>query len=301
MHETTSAQFLTSWMRAHLPHIDTRLESLVPSSDTPPTSLHGAIRHSLFAGGKRMRPLLVVAAAQAVGNRNADAALDAGCAMEMIHTFSLIHDDLPALDNDDLRRGVPTCHVVFGEDIAILAGDALLVRAFEVLAEMPRVDGASVAKCVSWVAGACGAAGMVGGQVDDLAAEGRSLSGDDLLSIHERKTAALLRACVRCGGLLGGGAPGDLERLDTYAKQAGLAFQIVDDILDVTSDSATLGKPAGSDERHDKATYPKLYGLDASRSMALAAMEQAIDAVAGYGEDALPLIALARYMVERKS
>ena len=288
-------------MQEHLPRIDRQLDLLIPSSDTAPKVLHAAMRHSLFAGGKRLRPLLVVAAAEAVGNPTLPPVLSAGCALEMVHTFSLIHDDLPALDNDDLRRGVPTCHVAFGEDIAILAGDALLVRAFEVLATLPGASDSHRSRCVASIAAACGSAGMVGGQVDDLAGEGMALDAAELQSIHDRKTAALLQACVACGGMLAGGDSDALERLDTYARNVGLAFQIVDDILDITSDAATLGKPVGSDLRHDKATYPKLFGLETSRRMAADAVDTAIAAVAPYAEGALPLIHLARYMVERKS
>jgi len=294
-------EVLGPWRASHAPAIESTIERLVPCGGLGPDRLLAAMRHSLFAGGKRLRPLLVMAASEAGGSANPDAARECASAIEMVHTFSLIHDDLPALDNDDLRRGVPTCHIAYGEDIAILAGDALLVRAFEVLADLPGVSPDQRVRCIAAVASACGPSGMVGGQVDDLGAEGRPLGADELASIHDRKTAALLRASVVAGGIVGGTDSNGIAALETYATRAGLAFQIVDDILDITSDAQTLGKPAGSDLRHDKATYPKLYGLELSRKMADEAIEDAIAALSVFGAAARPLGALARYIVARHS
>lgn len=278
------------------------LDRYTPDADTEPAALHAAMRYSLFLGGKRVRPLLCIAGAEAVGGQAA-AVLPMACALEMIHTFSLIHDDLPALDNDDLRRGAPTSHRKFGEAMAILAGDALHTLAFRTIAgEQKSAAGAeTVLRCVTMLADACGDAGMVGGQVDDLAAEGQEVSAEALKSIHARKTGALLLTSILSGAILCGATPSQEESLAEFGRQIGMAFQIVDDILDVVGDDATLGKPAGSDARLDKATYPKLFGLEESRRLARAASNSAIQALDGFGDSAEPLRAFARYIVERNT
>lgn len=259
----------------------------------PPT-LRDAAAYSLFAGGKRLRPGLVLGAAEIVCGSD-EAALPAACAIEMIHTYSLIHDDLPAMDDDDLRRGKPTNHVVYGEAIAILAGDALLTMAFEVLARAG--NGAAVIE----LAQAAGAAGMVGGQVIDLESEDKRLTASELRRIHAMKTGALIRGAVRLGAILGGATPAQLDALTAYGEHIGLAFQIADDILDVTGDQALIGKPVGSDEANGKSTYPALLGLDESQRLANEAVADAVAALTPFGPEADTFRALARYIVDRRS
>ena len=274
------------------------LDRFTPPTDTPPTVLHEAMRHSLLCGGKRIRPLLCMAGAEAVGG-TPEAVLPTACALEMIHTFSLIHDDLPAIDNDDYRRGVPTSHKQFGEAMAILAGDALHTLAFDTMARSQDGDPVTLLRVISLVASASGTMGMVGGQVDDLFYEGKAVDGNVLLSIHSRKTGALLLASLLSGALLAGADEKEEGALRAYGEHIGLAFQIVDDILDVTSDDATLGKPAGSDLKNDKATYPKVFGIDLSQRMAREASEAAVNALHPLDARAEPLRAFARYIVER--
>jgi geranylgeranyl diphosphate synthase type II len=266
-------------------------------ADCPP-QLRAAIRYSLLAPGKRLRPLLVLMAAEACGGARSRA-LPAACAVEMIHTYSLIHDDLPAMDDDDLRRGQPTCHVKFGEALAILAGDALLAQAFQRLAEdlePPEL----AARCCRELACAAGPSALVGGQVDDLdesAASQRSL--EQLERIHRRKTGAMFRVSLRLGGLVGGADPVQLAALDTYGSNLGLAFQIIDDLLDVQGDAATLGKTAGKDVRQGKPTYPALLGLEASRRRAGDLIREAQTALGVFGDRADPLASLAQYVLDR--
>ena len=249
------------------------------------------MRHSLFAGGKRVRPILFVAAAEALAGESPEAFAPA-CALELIHTYSLIHDDLPALDNDDFRRGRPTCHKVFGEAMAILAGDALLTRAFQVLAEDASVPAERRIALVGELARAAGTVeGMIGGQVEDLEAEGEPVTADRLDYIHRSKTGALLRGSVRMGAIWAGAEPDAFAQLDAYGRHVGFAFQIVDDILDVTADSATLGKTAGKDAEQQKATFPALYGLEESRRMAREHYEAALAALEPLGERRLALAA----------
>jgi geranylgeranyl diphosphate synthase type II len=257
------------------------------------------MRYSLLGGGKRVRPLLCVASAEAVGGPAEDV-LPMACAIEMIHTFSLIHDDLPALDDDDYRRGVPTSHRQFGEAMAILAGDALHTLAFATIAKHQRAaDPATVLRCVALLAEAAGTAGMVGGQVDDLYYEGREVTPEVLGNIHARKTGALLNASILTGAILCGAQPDQQEAFRLFGDRVGLAFQIVDDILDVTGDDAKLGKPTGSDTKNDKATYPKLFGLDASARMAREAADGAVAALSRFGPGADPLRAFALFIVDR--
>jgi Geranylgeranyl pyrophosphate synthase len=279
--------------------VNAALDRLTPAATAPPATLHEAMRYSLFAGGKRIRPLLCVAAAEAVGG-NGDAVLPTACALEMVHTFSLIHDDLPALDNDDLRRGLPTSHKKFGEAMAILAGDALHTLAFATLLTHQTGEPAAVLRAARLLADALGTFGMVGGQVDDLYYEGRAADAATLRGIHARKTGALLNAALLTGAVLSGATAAQEDALRAYGEQVGLAFQIVDDVLDVTGDGAKLGKPTGSDAKHDKATYPKLFGLEESRRLAFEAAEAASAALASFDQRADPLRAFARFIVERE-
>jgi geranylgeranyl diphosphate synthase type II len=305
MHENgpTAAHFdLAAYLENRRTWVNESLDAHLPPATEPPTTLHEAMRYSMFCGGKRLRPILVIAGAEVVSG-DARLALPLACAVECIHTFSLIHDDLPAIDDDDLRRGMPTSHKVYGEDVAILAGDALLALSFELIALCGEtLPPGPVLKAVSLIARASGTMGMVGGQVDDLAAEGNP--GVDLTaveSIHARKTGALLSASLLAGAGLFEPPKDTLTRLRDYGDRLGLAFQITDDLLDLHGDEATIGKPVGSDVKHDKATYPKLLGVDASRRLADEAAEGAVTALDGLGPEADPLRALARYMVERES
>ncbi|MEO8027762.1 MAG: polyprenyl synthetase family protein [Bryobacteraceae bacterium] len=248
--------------------IDATLETLVPTASTPPETIHKAMRYSLFAGGKRIRPLLCIAAAQSVS----DAPIGverAACSLELIHTYSLIHDDLPALDNDDLRRGVPTCHIQFGEAMAILTGDALLTLAFEVLSGLETIDGEQKVRLIGELSRASGTVGgMIGGQVHDIEGEGKKPDARLLESIHRAKTGALLRASVRMGAIYAQASEAELAALTAYGEHTGLAFQIVDDILDVEQTSEDLGKTAGKDAAQQKITFPAVYGIERSRQMA---------------------------------
>ena len=262
-----------------------------------PAQLSQAIKHSLLAPGKRLRPLLVLIAAEACGS-DPQRAMPAACAVELIHTYSLIHDDLPTMDDDDMRRGRPSCHAAFGEATAILAGDALLARAFEVLAT--HIEPAEVAAvCCGELARAAGATALVGGQMDDLAAEFSRGGLDHLQSIHARKTGALFRASLRLGGLVAGASGEQLTVLDTYGKKLGLAFQIVDDLLDTKGDEAVLGKRTGKDSGRGKLTFPGLLGIEESRHRADGLIAEACEALAGLGTGRGPLEALARYILER--
>lgn len=272
-------------------------DTLIPAHQEP-VELSAAMRHALLAGGKRVRPYLCVEAYSLIAPPS-EAIYHVAAAIEMVHTFSLIHDDLPALDNDELRRGQPTVHVKYGESTAILAGDALLAMAFDVLGQPHLGTAEKRITAVRMLASACGPSGMVGGQIDDIAYEGKPLTGEQLQHIHVRKTGALLEASVGIGLTFAGAGPDDMERLVRYAHCIGLAFQIVDDILDVTGDTATLGKPAGSDLGLDKATYPKIFGLDGAKQMALTLTADAKDALTHYGEKASRLNALADYLLTR--
>ncbi|HEX9760928.1 MAG TPA: farnesyl diphosphate synthase [Candidatus Acidoferrales bacterium] len=280
--------------------VEQALERLLPSADTPPPSIHQAMRYSVFAGGKRVRPILCIEAAR-IFDEKPDAAVHAGCAVEFIHTYSLIHDDLPALDNDDLRRGKPTCHKQFGEATAILAGDALLTLAFQTLADAP-VEAARRVAILREVAVAAGTVnGMVGGQVADLEAERKPVDPAMLEYIHRSKTAALIRASVLAGALAGGGSAEDVERLRRFGDAIGWAFQVVDDILDVEESSAALGKTAGKDQSQQKATYPALYGLEKSREIAAELEARAIAELEPYGARAARLRELAQFLVARRA
>ena len=280
---------------------DRALEELLPSLDTVPASIHGAMRHSTFAGGKRLRPVLVLQAAVTIAGHAPQGIAHLGAAIEMLHTYSLIHDDLPALDNDDLRRGKPTCHKAFGEAIAILAGDALQTRAFEVLAGLDAPP-AAVVQIIGLIANAVGTVdGMIGGQVLDIESEGHKPTPELVESIHRAKTGALIRVSVVAGGVYAGATADDVARLDTFGRKAGLAFQIVDDVLDMTVDSAHLGKTAGKDLATEKSTWPAVFGIEQSQRDAASLIEEAFAALAPYGSRADGLKSVARYLVERKN
>jgi geranylgeranyl pyrophosphate synthase len=275
----------------------------VPPADAWPATLHRAMRHSLFAGGKRLRPILCLTAAETTGGESGPA-LAPACGLEMIHTYSLIHDDLPALDNDDLRRGVPTCHVVFGEAMAILAGDALLTHGLGALARYPEEEIYREAriKAVNAVVEAIGTAGMIGGQVADLEAEKEASPSQELVEkIHESKTGRLIRASLAVGGLLSFAEDEDLARLDAYGRAIGLAFQIKDDLLDVESDAATLGKASRKDAAAGKATFPSVWGVERSRAMLREKVEEAITAARALPDGGGRLSDLARFVGERTS
>jgi geranylgeranyl diphosphate synthase type II len=282
--------------------VDAALDRWLPPADEPPPTIHEAMRYSVFAGGKRLRPLLALFACEAVGGTSDDA-MPAAAALELIHTYSLVHDDLPAMDDDDYRRGRPTCHKVYGDAVAILAGDALLTHAFRVLADpaAAAVPPARRLQIVAEIADAAGSVGMVGGQTMDVQAEGKTLEPATLLVLHAKKTGALLRVSLRAGGLAGGADDAALASLTRYGERLGLAFQIVDDILDIEGSSAEMGKSAGSDARKRKATYPALFGLEASRRDAARLLEDAREAVRPLGRGGAVLVALADYVGRRRS
>jgi len=280
--------------------VDAALERLMPGEDVPPPSIHRAMRYSVQAGGKRVRPILCLESAR-IFSADVTPILPVACALEFIHTYSLIHDDLPALDNDDLRRGKATCHKKFGEATAILAGDALLTLAFETLSNAP-VDPARRVAILSHVAASAGTInGMVGGQVADLEAEGRAIEPAELEYIHRSKTAALIRASVVAGAISGGAEDEDVSRLKRFGETIGWAFQVVDDILDVEESSAALGKTAGKDAEQQKATYPALYGLERSRQFAKELELRAMAELATYGQRAARLQELAELIVHRRA
>jgi geranylgeranyl diphosphate synthase type II len=281
--------------------VDAALEGALPGDDVPPPTVHRAMRYSVMAGGKRLRPILVIAGAEAVGG-TAETVMPTACALEMIHTYSLIHDDLPAMDDDDYRRGRLTNHKVFGDAIAILAGDALLTLAFRMIADNRHcAQPGAVCEVVAEIADAAGTLGMVGGQVVDIESEGQQVSAATLDYIHTHKTAALIRASLRAGAMLSGASPAQLAAITAAGDALGLAFQIVDDILDVEGTLAELGKTAGSDERKKKVTYPAFHGIEASRRRARALIEQAHAALDPLGPAADPINALGRFVLERRS
>src|ERR1700693_3646591 len=279
---------------------DAALDRLLPPETQHPVSIHKAMRHSVFAGGKRLRPILCMEAGRMVAGSLPGGIDELGAALEMLHTYSLIHDDLPALDNDDLRRGRPTCHVVFGEAIAILAGDALQTQAYEVLARL-RCPAEARVRIVEEIAHGTGTIdGMIGGQVVDLEAEHSKPDIKMLEYIHRAKTAALITASLVSGGLYAGGTEDQVEHLRAFGQQIGLAFQIVDDVLDVTQTSEQLGKTAGKDTAAEKATYPALFGIEESLKKADALVQAAFAELATFGARGETLKDLARYLVERK-
>uniref|UniRef100_A0A7C3SK21 Polyprenyl synthetase family protein n=1 Tax=Desulfobacca acetoxidans TaxID=60893 RepID=A0A7C3SK21_9BACT len=283
--------------------VNRALEGYLPPGRGPAPRVVEAMRYSLFAGGKRLRPILCLAGAEAVGGE-AGEALPVACALEMIHTYSLIHDDLPAMDDDDLRRGQPTCHRQFDEATAILAGDALLTEAFRIMADAaPKFEGREgmLLEVIQLIAQAAGYQGMVGGQMLDLQAEGRKISLKELETIHRLKTGALLTASVRAGGLVGGGTRAEVTALTAFGEKFGLAFQITDDLLDVEGEAAEMGKSPGMDVKKGKATYPALLGVEEARKWAKELIEEAIADLQPLGERAEPLREIGRYLLVRRS
>jgi geranylgeranyl diphosphate synthase type II len=292
---------VAAYMKERAAAVDAALDRLLPSDTVRPETLHKAMRYSVFAGGKRLRPVLVIAGAEAVGGTRDDV-MPTACAMEMIHTYSLVHDDLPAMDNDDFRRGVPTNHKVFGEAMAILAGDALLTYAFGMIAHNFRGRSQGrLGEVLADIADAAGCAGMVGGQVADLESEGKQVTADTVDYIHAHKTGALIRTSLRVGAMVCDATAEQTRALSVAGANLGLAFQIVDDILDVVGSSEELGKTAGKDAAQQKATYPALHGIDASRARAAHLIAEADGALAALGSRAEPIRALGRFIVERKA
>jgi geranylgeranyl diphosphate synthase type II len=290
---------LGAYMKQRADAVDAALERFLPVETLRPETLHKAMRYSVFAGGKRLRPVLVIAGAEAVGG-TADQVMPTACAMELIHTYSLVHDDLPAMDNDDFRRGVPTNHKVFGEAMAILAGDALLTLAFRLVADNAG-QSAALRDVVVDIADAAGHKGMVAGQVADLEAEGRRVGADVVDYIHAHKTGALIRTSLRIGAMLCGADAAQVCALSVAGADLGLAFQIVDDILDVVASSEELGKTAGKDQIQQKATYPAIHGIEASRARAAFLIRDAEEALRVLGPRAEPIRALGRFILERKA
>ena len=290
---------LKPYLIARRKEVDRALDRFLPIESTPPATIHKAMRYSLFAGGKRLRPILCLAAAEAC-NAKAKAALPFACAMECIHTYSLVHDDLPSMDNDDLRRGRPTCHKVFGEGIAVLAGDALLTIAFEIATSARGTARYDLREIFRELATAAGSQKLIAGQVADLEAEGRQINHRQLRYIHENKTAALLATSVRLGAMAANATPKQLSAISSFGRSLGLAFQVIDDILDVTQTSEQLGKSAGKDVAAKKATYPAVLGLKKSRIEAKRLTSEAHGALRSLGKRADVLRALADYLLQRE-
>ncbi len=279
--------------------VDAALDRFIPKPATKPASIHKAMRYSLFAGGKRLRPALALAAAEACGG-SVQAALHAACAVECIHTYSLIHDDLPCMDDDDLRRGRPTCHVVFGEGLAVLAGDSLLTLAFEILAQAQPTSRHGIADLVRELSVASGSRWLIAGQVLDLEGEGKHVSKAALKFIHQAKTAALLTCALRLGAMSADVTPSKLKALTDFGQALGLAFQVIDDILDVTQSTEKLGKTAGKDVTAVKATYPALFGLKKSRKLAAELTAEALAALKPFGKKAVLMRAIAESLLVRE-
>lgn len=295
---------LKSYLKKMQQLVDESLERYLPLKDELPTSIHEAMRYSMFAGGKRVRPVLMLAACDAVDG-DISKAMPAACAMEMIHTYSLIHDDLPAMDNDDFRRGKPTNHKVFGEATAILAGDALLTEAFILMSNPEFAKGLApdvLLQVIHEIAVCAGSRGMIGGQVVDMESEGKKdIDFATVQYIHTHKTGALIKASLKCGALIGGADGKRLEAITRYGEAVGLAFQIADDILDIEGTTEQIGKDAGSDQARGKATYPAVVGLAESKIRASELVATAVESLAGFGEKADPLREIATYIVKRKS
>ncbi len=289
-----------AYCKAKLPLIDEALRNAMTIEGEIAPTIFDSMRYSLFAGGKRLRPVLLLAAADAVG-ADGNKFLNVACGLEMIHTYSLIHDDLPAMDNDDYRRGKLTNHKVYGEGIAVLAGDALLTYAFETMLSQEGVDPKTLLKVVKEIASAAGPEGMVGGQVIDMESEGKAVSFDTLQQMHRAKTGALFRAAVRAGAILGGASEEEIEALTVYAEKFGLAFQITDDILDVIGTAEAIGKPVGSDLKNNKSTYVTLHSVEIAQQMAKETVSDAVDALAMFGKRGAVLKDLVEYLLKRES
>ncbi|MDS1030098.1 polyprenyl synthetase family protein [Bacillota bacterium LX-D] len=283
--------------------INQALEQQLPSNEQYPQNIYKAMRHSIFAGGKRIRPILTLATCELISD-DYERAIPAACAIECIHTYSLIHDDLPAMDNDDYRRGVPTCHKVYGEAIAILAGDALLTYAFQILAEDQLVSNYNPAvaiRLIHEISSACGPFGLIGGQVLDIESENKKVDEQTLKYIHQNKTGALITTSIRAGAILGGATEEQLDALTSYGKFLGLAFQITDDILDIEGSIENLGKQPGSDLKNSKVTFPAVYGLEEAKVRANKAVEDAIDSLHIFGDKSACLKNLAKFILERSN
>jgi geranylgeranyl diphosphate synthase type II len=287
------------YLKAKVSLVDAALDDWLPSPGEAPGSIHEAMRYTVFAGGKRLRPVLCIAAAEACGG-NAASALRAACAVELMHTYSLVHDDLPCMDDDDLRRGRPTCHKVYGEGMAVLCGDALLTESFALLAKSSPMGRHTVGDMVSELALAGGSQKLIGGQVLDLEGEGQQLDKQQLLAIHEAKTAALLVTSLRLGGMAANASPSQLKALSDFGESLGLAFQVIDDILDVTQTTKSLGKTAGKDVAANKSTYPSVWGLDESRKEAERLTQVALDALEIFADRGARLREIAEWMLARE-
>ena len=290
---------LKSYLAASVAAVDAALDACLPPAKQRPATLHAAMRYAVFAGGKRLRPVLCLAAAEACGGTTANA-LAAACALELLHTYSLVHDDLPCMDDDDLRRGRPTCHKVYGEGMAVLCGDALLTHAFAALAQTPATRRYTTGNFVAALAQAGDSTHLIGGQVMDLEGEGKKLTRRELVRIHEAKTAALLTAALRLGAMSANASPAKLAALSTFGHALGLAFQVIDDILDVTQSTEVLGKTAGKDQAAGKATYPAILGLAASRREAARLTRTAMLALAPLAGKAKRLREIADYLLKRE-
>ena len=283
--------------------VDDALDQFLPGEDRFPPLIFKSMRYSVFAGGKRLRPILCMAAAETVGG-DIERVVPVACAIELIHTYSLIHDDLPLMDDDDFRRGMPTNHKVFGEGIAVLAGDALLTEAFHLMSDgkiLDKVAPEALLKTISEISTAAGFYGMIGGQVVDLESEGKDADMETLNYIHTHKTEALLTVSIRAGAILAGASETDLAALSAYGRGIGLAFQITDDILDIEGDREILGKDTGSDKAHGKVTFPALLGLDGSRKRAWESIDEALSNIAYFDDRADPLRMIAKFIIERRS
>lgn len=295
---------INRYLREKKEIVDSALERYLPEKEEFTTNLYHAIQHSLFAGGKRVRPILSIASYEAVGGKG-DRILPFACALEMIHTYSLIHDDLPAIDNDDYRRGKPTCHKVFGEAIAILAGDGLLTEAFRLMTDqlsedLRPADDRVIIESVNEVARAAGILGMVGGQVVDVESEGKAVNFPTVQYIHARKTGAMILASVRVGAKLGGAKGKTLDALTRYGESLGLAFQVFDDILNVEGNAVLLGKKTGSDLSRGKATFPSVLGVQESKKKGRELVENSVNALKPFGPEADPLREIARFVASRE-
>jgi len=290
---------LKAYLRGKRTLVDETLKAVFPAPQGPSADVVRAMTYSLFAGGKRLRPILCIGGAEAVG-KEGRAVLPLACSLELIHTYSLIHDDLPAMDNDDLRRGKPTNHKVFGEAVALLAGDGLLTEAFRLMAGMSGADPSSLLRVIQLVGSAAGYQGMVGGQVVDIQSEGKPADSSLVEFIHSHKTGALIHASVTSGALLGEGTDEQVKAISSYGEKIGLAFQIADDILDIEGDSKTLGKGVGGDARKKKITFPAAVGLKKAKELQSHLVEEAVDALKAFDEKAEPLRSIATYIIERK-
>ncbi|MCW1887408.1 polyprenyl synthetase family protein [Luteolibacter flavescens] len=290
---------LKEYLATRAAEVDAALDAFLPKAKEKPGTIHAAMRYSVFAGGKRLRPILCLAAAEACGG-DPEAAIPPACAVEVLHTYSLVHDDLPCMDDDDLRRGRPTCHKVYGEGMAVLTGDALLTEAFLILAQTQPAKRYPVGSYVAELALTGGSTRLIGGQVMDLEGEGKKLTKAQLVKIHEAKTAALLTSSIRLGAMTANATEKQLEALSVFGRALGLAFQVIDDILDVTASTEVLGKTAGKDAAVEKATYPAILGLEKSRKEAAKLTKEAMDALLPLGKKAQRLREIADYLLKRE-